>query len=156
MQRLILLAFTALISLGTAAVAAEPEVYYFGAAGCEFCANGLSYLKRLQAQDERLRLTTFDIVANDADAGVFVSVTKAIGLSDPQVPMTVIGHHIIIGFEGDETTGSEIASILESCRRSTCPDVVRSILGHGGDGEMVSNERGWVIERRFAKASSRH
>lgn len=155
MLRRIFLVFAVLVGVGTAALADEPQIYYFGATGCDFCGNGLGFLKRLEAKDARLRLTALDIIANDKDAGVFVAVTKAIGLADPQVPMTVIGHHVIIGFENDETTGAEIISVIDQCRRSNCPDLVRAILKHGGDAEVVSNDRAWVIERRFAKATSR-
>jgi glutaredoxin len=145
---------SALLAMAGGALAAEPEVYYFGATGCEFCANGLAYLKRLAAEDTRVRLKDFDIIADGADAAVFIRVTRAIGLNDPQVPMTVIGHHVIIGYESDQTTGAEIRATIEQCRASGCPDLLRELIGLPADAQTAAPQ-GWIVERRFASSSGR-
>jgi hypothetical protein len=135
------------------AQAAEPEIYYFGATDCDFCANGLAYIKRLQHDDKRIRLHEYDIVASSDDATTFVRVVAAIGLLDPQVPMTVIGHHVILGYQDDETTGNEIRLTLEQCRLAACPDFLHALVTYGTEVVSTVPRDKWVIVRQFASAS---
>lgn len=152
---LLLTAILALAGSGSArsAQAAEPELYYFGATGCDFCDNELAFLKRLQKNDPRIRMHEYDIVASPDDAAIFVRVVNAIGLLDPQVPLTVIGHHVMIGYQDDDTTGNEIALTLEHCRIKTCPDFMHGLVTFGSEVADAGPQEKWVIERRFAKAA---
>jgi len=152
-------AFTAIIStliwasLPPTAGAAEPEIYYFGASGCGYCDDGLMFLKRLQFDDKRVRLNSFDIVANPSDAEVYIRVVAAIGFINPQVPLTIIGNHAIIGYQDDETTGNEIRLTLEQCRLKTCPDLVHGYLPSDNGMIVAKTRHDWIIERKFAKAA---
>ena len=129
----------------------EPKIYYFGASGCDFSENGLAYLKRYKIEDDRLSIQDFDIVGNPDDATVYVRVVNAIGLLDPRVPMTIIGRHVIIGYESDDTTGLEIKLAVEQCRVGSCPDLVKGLMTFGP--EIASDApRNWVVDRRFANA----
>lgn len=127
----------------------EPHIYYFGASGCDYCANGLAFIKAFQERDERVQYRAFDIVASSDDAEAFVRIVNAIGLADPQVPMTIIGHHVFIGYEGDDSTGEEIRLAVEQCRNSGCADVVKGVLSFGP--EVAGASQGWIVNRRFAK-----
>jgi len=120
---------------------AEPVVYYFGAAGCDYCANGLAFLTRWKAADPRMTLRAFDIVASPDDATAFVVVTNAIGLADPRIPMTVVGHHVFVGYEGEETTGEEICSASIWMRRRVNQDETRRPSGMMIDAGHASGKR---------------
>jgi len=133
--------------------AAEPEIYYFGANGCDFCANGLTFLKRLQNDDARIRLHDYDISGNPDDAIIYVRVVTAIGLSNPQVPLTIIGHHVIIGYEDDESTGNEIRLTVEQCRVKSCPDILHGLVTIGSDVAAMEPSASWTVHRRFAKSA---
>ncbi len=135
--------------LPSAANDLEPQIYFFGASGCDFCANGLAFIKRYKASDERLQYREFDIIARSDDAEAFVRVVKAIGLSDPRVPMTVVGHHVFVGYEGDDSTGEEIRLAVENCRVRGCIDFVKAVLPAGP--EVASAPQEWIVNRRFAK-----
>jgi hypothetical protein len=137
----------------SAARAAEPEIYFFGATDCSFCSNGLSYIKRLKQADARIKLNEFDIVASPDDATTFVRVVQAIGLIDPQVPMTVIGPHVILGYQDDETTGNEIKLTIEQCRLKTCPDYLHALVRLGTEVASAAPKPNWVIANKFANAS---
>lgn len=149
-------AFLAALVFSASAFAAvakdiEPKIYYFGASGCDFSENGLAYLKRYKIEDDRLSIQDFDIVGNPDDATVYVRVVNAIGLLDPRVPMTIIGRHVIIGYESDDTTGLEIKLAVEQCRVGSCPDLVKGLMTFGP--EIASDApRNWVVDRRFANA----
>ncbi|MEQ1696517.1 MAG: hypothetical protein ABL901_11815 [Hyphomicrobiaceae bacterium] len=127
----------------------EPQIYYFGAAGCDYCTNGLAYIKRYKAADARVQYREFDIITSSDDAEAFVRVVNAIGLSDPRVPMAIIGHHVFVGYEGDDTTGEEIRLAVEQCRSSGCTDVVKGVLSFGP--EIAGAAVKWIVNRRAAK-----
>jgi glutaredoxin len=127
----------------------EPQIYYFGASGCDYCANGLAFIKAFKERDGRVQYRAFDIIASPDDAEAFVRIVNAIGLADPQVPMTIIGHHVFVGYESDDSTGEEIRLAVEQCRASGCSDVVKGVLSFGP--EVAGASQGWTVNRRFAK-----
>ena len=128
---------------------AEPEIHYFRVTGCRFCDDGLSFLKRYREEDKRIVLHDYDVLRSEREATLFVRVVDAIGLTDPRVPMTIIGRRVIIGFDTDETTGWEIRQVVEQCRIVECPDMLRSIIHY--DPEVVTSSTDtWVVERRYA------
>ena len=135
--------------LPVAAKDLEPQIYYFGASDCDFCANGLVFIKRFKVSDERIRCRAFDIVASSDDAEAFVRVVHAIGLSDPRVTMAVVGHHVFVGYEGDDSTGEDIRLAVEHCRTSGCTDVVGAVLSF--QPEVTGTSSGWIINRRSWK-----
>ncbi len=130
----------------------EPKIYYFGATGCDFCSNGLAFLKRYTAEDDRVRFQDFDIIGSPDDAALFVRVVNAIGLADPRVPMTIVGRHVIVGYEDDGTTGREIRVAVEQCRLNGCPDLVNGLITFGPE-IAAGNPKSWVVDQRFAKAA---
>jgi hypothetical protein len=138
--------------LPSAAKEAEPQIYYFGASECDYCANGLAFIKAFKERDERVQYRAFDIIAAPDDAEAFVRVVNAIGLSDPRVPMTIIGHHVFVGYEGDDSTGEEIKLAVEQCRTSGCSDVVKGVLSFGPEVAGAPHE--WIVNRRSAKSAT--
>lgn len=141
----------ALMLAPSIARSAEPAVYYFGSTGCDYCATGHAFLTRWKAADSRVTIREFDIVSSSDDATSFVTVVAAIGLADPRVPMTIVGHHVFIGYEGDDSTGEEIKLAVEQCRAKDCPDIVKGLLTLGA--QVVTAPQGWVVNQRFAKAA---
>jgi hypothetical protein len=53
------------------------------------------------------------------------------------VPVVVIGHHVVIGYDGDETTGAEILSDAAECRKTGCKDAVRDLIEEEGRLDQV-------------------
>lgn len=153
MRILAVAACLAASAFAASAQAIEPQIYYFGASGCDFCANGLAFLKHFKAEDDRVHFHDFDIVGSPDDATVFVRLVNAIGLSDTRVPMTIIGRHVIIGYEDDDTTGLEIKLAVEQCRLKTCPDLVHGMMTYGPEVALRTPEQ-WIIDRRYAKAAA--
>ena len=88
-------------------------------------------------------------------SAVYVRVITAIGFLDPRVPMTVVGRHVIIGYEGDDTTGLEISMAIEQCRLKACPDLVHGLLTYGPEIATADENKGWIVERRFASATKK-
>lgn len=148
-------AFVVLLTAApVASRAAEPVIYYFGATGCDFCEVGKTFLERWKTDDKRVRLNVYDIVDRGEDALLFVRVTNAIGLIDTVVPMTIIGDHVILGFQDGETTGQEIQGVVQHCREVGCPDVVRLFL-EPDNLEAVKAPRNWIIERKYDRTAMR-
>jgi thiol-disulfide isomerase/thioredoxin len=140
------------ISATTSASAAEPEVYFFGATGCDYCDSALAFLKTVQSENHSRHLHAYDIVDNSDHATLFVRITDAIGLLDPVVPMTIVGSNIILGYKNDETSGVEIRMAIEQCREWACPDIVRPFI----DFEFqvaAQQKQNWTIDRRYANSA---
>lgn len=131
-----------------AARVVEPRVHYFGASGCDFCENGKDFLQRWAREDPGLLVSTYDIVANSDHALLFVRLTHAMGIDDTVVPMTIIGHHVLLGFQDDETTGQMIREIVGQCRQVACPDVVTPFISPA-EREVMSGTS-WTVQRMSA------
>jgi hypothetical protein len=62
------------------------------------------------------------------------------------VPVVVVGHHIVIGYIDDETTGAEILSDVSKCRKSGCKDAVRELIEGDGLEQVVAMAPGARVD----------
>ena len=54
------------------------------------------------------------------------------------MPVVVVGHHVVIGYIGDETTGAEILSDVAECRKIGWRDAVRDLIEEEGRSDEVA------------------
>jgi glutaredoxin len=107
----------------------EPEVYFFGSASCPYSKAARTFLAAAQAKDPRLRVSDFEIDENVANTRLLGRLYEKIGMpAFWVVPVVVIGHHVVIGYDADETTGAEILSDIAECRKTGCKDTVRNLI----------------------------
>src|SRR5688572_31895155 len=87
----------------------EPQSYFFWSASCPYSKAARTFLAGEQAKDPRLRIRDFEVDESDANMRLLGRVYEKIGLPGFMVvPVVVVGHHVVIGYDGDETTGAEI------------------------------------------------
>ena len=86
---------------------AEPLVYMFGRDECGFCAAEKSYFEK-----EKIPFVYLNVAKDDNAAELFSAVTQKHELSKV-TPITVIGESVIVGFNGEETTGRQIKEAVE-------------------------------------------
>jgi glutaredoxin len=132
----------------------EPVVYAFGASACSHCQRASAYLHQLLATTKRFELREYDIVSNTNDATAFARVVGAIGLTDPVVPMIIIGRTVILGFEDVDTTGREIENYLTTCAIHGCPDKIKGILGES-DPAVANTSDTWSVQHKWKETSLR-
>ena len=124
---LALLAFMA-----AAQSSARVDVYVFWAIGCPHCEREIEFLKRLEAEEPRLRAHYLEVSRDAAGRRVFAGVARRLQIEEPAVPLTVVGDAPMVGYANDATSGVELRRLVEHCLASGCPDSVGPLLGAPG------------------------
>jgi glutaredoxin len=120
-----------MVLLGPAAGAdkAQPIVYFFWSANCPYSKAARTFLQAAQANDPALHLRDFEVDQSVPNARLLGRLYDKIGLPETRVvPTIVIGHHVIVGYIDDATTGHEIVSTLQECRKTPCKDAVHELI----------------------------
>jgi glutaredoxin len=111
----------------------EPQIYFFWSASCPYSKTAQTFLAGAQAKDPRLRIRDFEVGENDANMRLLRRLYEKIGLPEFMVvPVVVVGHHVVIGYDGDKTTGAEILSDIDECRKTGCKDAVHDMIEEEG------------------------
>jgi hypothetical protein len=116
----------------------EPQLYLFWSASCPYSQAGRTFLAAAQAKDPRLRIRDFEVDESIANLKLLGRLYEKIGMpAFWVVPVVVVGHHVVIGYDGDETTGAEILSDVAECRKAGCKDGVRDLIEEEGRLDQV-------------------
>lgn len=108
---------------------AQIKVYLFWAAGCPHCEREIDFLKRLETEYPQVSVHEFEITRNAANRNLYRDVVQAFGVTDPAVPLTVIGNQVWIGYSTDASSGAGMRSRIASCLATSCPDAVAGLAG---------------------------
>jgi thiol-disulfide isomerase/thioredoxin len=115
------------------------DAYLFWGIGCPHCEREIEFLKRLEAEEPRLRVHYLEVTGDAANRRAFAAVVEKIALEDPAVPLTLVGASAMVGYGSDETSGAELRRMIGKCLASGCPDTVGPLLQAGagaGAGEV--------------------
>jgi glutaredoxin len=124
-----LVACMVLLGAAVGADKAEYTVYFFWSASCPYSKAARTFLQAAQAKDPALRLRDFEVDQSLPNARLLGRLYDKIGLPETRVvPTIVIGHHVIVGYIDDATTGVEILSTLDGCRKTSCKDAVHELM----------------------------
>jgi len=104
------------------------DAYLFWGMGCPHCEREIEFLKRLEAEESRLRVHYLEVTRDAANRRAFAAVVEKIALEDPAVPLTLVGDAAMVGYGSDETSGAELRRMIGHCLTSRCPDTVEAIL----------------------------
>ncbi len=108
----------------------EPQVYFFWSASCSFSRSALSFLQGAQSKDPKLQVRDFEVDNSLSNTLLLGKVYDKIGLPEFWVvPLIVVGHHLIIGYNDAETTGRDVLNHVAECRKTGCKDMVRDLIG---------------------------
>jgi glutaredoxin len=107
----------------------EPQVYFFWSASCPYSKAARTFLAGAQAKDQQLRIRDFEVDESIANTRLLERLYEKIGMPEVRVvPVVVVGHHVVIGYIDDETTGAEILGDVAECRKIGCKDAVRDLI----------------------------
>jgi hypothetical protein len=124
-----LLLSTVLFAPALRSEASEPQVYFFWSAACPYSKAARTFLASAQAKDPSLRIRDFQVDESIANTRLLGRLYERIGAPGFWVvPVVVVGHHVVIGYIDDETTGAEILSDVGECRKTGCKDAVRDLI----------------------------
>jgi hypothetical protein len=111
----------------------EPQIYFFWSVSCPYSKAARTFLAAAQVKDPRLRIRDFEVDESVANTRLLGRLYEKIGLPEFWVvPVVVVGHHVVIGYIGDETTGAEVLSDIAECRNTGCKDTVHDLLEEEG------------------------
>lgn len=108
---------------------AQVRVYLFWAVGCPHCEKEIDFLKRLETENPGVAVRDFEITRNAANRNLYRDVVRVFGISDPAVPLTVIGNQVWVGYSTDALSGAGMRSRIANCLAAGCPDAVADLTG---------------------------
>ena len=116
----------------------EPQIYFFWSASCPYSKAARTFLAAARAKHPRLRIRDFEVDESVANTRLLGRLYEKIGIPEfLVVPVVVVGHHVVIGYIDDETTGAEILSDVAECRKTGCKDAVRDLFEEEGRVDQV-------------------
>ncbi len=104
------------------------NVYFFWAEGCPHCAKEKPFLETLAQEFKQLNVISYEVSKNTDNAELLQKAGEYLHADATRVPFTMIGTRYVIGWLDEETTGSELRAMAETCAASPCEDVVGNIL----------------------------
>jgi len=113
------------------------DLYLFWGEGCPHCERAITFLKRLEAEEPRLRVHYLEVWRNAANRDAFVSIAQRLALEDLAVPVAVVGDSATIGYWTDSTTGAELKRRIDYCLTAACPDTMGPLLRGAGSENTV-------------------
>jgi thiol-disulfide isomerase/thioredoxin len=127
-----------LILIAAFAAAAQPqprvEVYLFWAIGCPHCEREIDFLKRLEAQEPRLRVHYLEVSHDARNRAALAEVVRRLAIEDPGVPLALVGDAPLVGYGNDQTSGAVLRRMVGYCLANPCPDTVAPLVGASGSG----------------------
>jgi len=142
--RRIIFSFVTVLSLcvmpfGARAAADDVTVYLFYGDGCPHCQHEEAFLDTLEAQG-MLRTERLEVWYNPENRKLLQDVATRLGITVSGVPVTVIRDKAFVGWQGDETSGAQLVTLVNALRGGDAPDVVAEIRGGTvGEGETPIN-----------------
>jgi hypothetical protein len=135
-----LIVWVALAIPATRAQSTEPTLYFFWSASCQYSKMAHAFLQKAQQKDANLTIREFEVDQSLPNTLLLGRLYDMIGLLEFWVvPVAVIGHHVVIGYIDDETTGKEILDHVAECRKTGCPDAVRNLIEQPGRFDEASS-----------------
>ena len=108
--------------------AAAVDAYVFWALGCRHCERALAFLERLEREVPRLRVHRLEVTRDARNREAFLEIVQRAGITDPAVPLAVVGDRVIEGYLDDASTGAELRALVLACGAARCADVVAPLL----------------------------
>lgn len=119
---------------------ASVSVYLFWVSGCPHCEREIKFLKELQHELPETELQFFEISAESDGRRLFLEVVRQLGISEPSVPLTIIGNHVWMGYAADTSSGKQMRERIETCMKSACPDAVAALVAPAKAGAAPQAE----------------
>ncbi len=107
---------------------AAVDAYVFWALGCPHCERALDFLERLEREVPRLRVHRLEVTRDARNREAFLAIVERARITDPGVPLAVVGDRIVEGYLDDASTGAELRALVLACAAARCADVVAPLL----------------------------
>lgn len=109
-------------------------VYLFWSETCPHCAKAKSFIERLSAEDPGVELVSVEVSKSPANELAFAKLCQRFTIDPPAVPVVLIGEAVLVGYDDDTSTGTEIRDAISTCRQLTCANTGAVILSEAATG----------------------
>lgn len=117
-----ILVFTiALIYPAEAADCRQVEIHVFWARGCPHCERALGFLERLEADQPCVSVQRHEVSGSSENRLLFERAVQKYRISDPGVPLLVVGGRYWLGYHDDASTGRQVREAVDGCLKAGCP-----------------------------------
>lgn len=125
--------------------------YFFWSEGCPHCKKEEAFLKGMKQKYPSLEIQSFEVKKDRDNAALFAQISDIYGLTIKGVPATFVGGlSPVIGFQGDDTSGSEIEQKILYCMNNPCNDPMNRIDADVFPG-ILSGQDSTAIEEGLCK-----
>lgn len=105
------------------------DIYLFYGDGCPHCAKEREYLSSLEKKyADCVSLHEYEVYYNSFNSKLFSDVVEKLSVGVAGVPLVVYGDTFLVGYESDQTTGSQIAEKVETCLSEGCGNLFKEIM----------------------------
>jgi len=99
---------------GTAFSQEKVELHFFYGSTCPHCREAEVFLGKMKEKYENLEIKSYEVFENAENAQLLREMLKQAGQNNSYlwVPVIFVGKEVIVGFQGDKTTGQEIEQAI--------------------------------------------
>jgi hypothetical protein len=120
---------------------ASISVYIFWQEGCPHCARALDFLRGIERARSDVRLKSFEVSRPGDGQDLFLRALEEFDISQPAVPLVIVGDKVFLGYGGDATTGRKITAASSACQEARlCPDVVGGWIAAASSAELPGQD----------------
>jgi glutaredoxin len=102
------------------------NLYLFWSKNCPHCTKEKIFLESLVQKYPQLKVNLHEI-SNSQSAKLLQKAARLLSADTGSIPFTIIGDNYIVGYQDEETTGSQIESLVKNClETNACPDILSS------------------------------
>jgi len=98
--------------------AQKTVIYFFSAESCPHCKAEREFLAGLSKEGVQFELIEHEITSNKESARLLAAVAKELGVTISSTPFTVIGDQYVAGYLSDESSGAELAKLLDKAKKN--------------------------------------
>jgi thiol-disulfide isomerase/thioredoxin len=121
-------------------------VYLFWTIGCPHCVHEKEFLAALKRRDQAIKVVALEVSGSRENRELFQKVGKLLQADISGVPLTVIGHKYVVGWQDESTTGRAIETAIGEARSRGAPDLVAGLLAAPGPSLPVGADKPAVPE----------
>jgi len=115
------------------------EISFFWEPGCRFCQRAKQFLATIGPSERAwLVIRDYDVSRSPAGQELFARANTHFGISNPGIPLIIVGRQPFLGFDTAETTGQLVLEAARACHRNDCPGLA-ALLG-GSEGEITGEQ----------------
>jgi thiol-disulfide isomerase/thioredoxin len=97
------------------------ELFFFWSHYCPHCLEARPFVEGLAQRYAWLNLHSHDLVNNQANVNLYVTMAKQLGMTPNAVPAFIFCGQMQVGFDSAATTGKELENKLLACHQAQQP-----------------------------------